>query len=160
AGEIGITHKAIHVNEAELKSSLTATGGVGKALRLRQDQLNRATLMISRIIVEKRELFANGHEFAVTGAYEKIVGQFHGEVDPNNRLNKVIVNLDKAPRNKKGAVEYQSDFCIIKPLDMARGNGKILFDVPNRGSKRIIAFLNDAPATSNPTTLEDAGNGF
>ena len=116
--------------------------------------------MIKRIIIEKTELFADGHEFAVTGAYEKLVGQFHGEVDPKNRLNKIIVNLDKAPRNRKGAVEYQSDFCILKPLDMALGNGKIFFDAPNRGSKRIIAFLNDAPATNNPSTLEDAGNGF
>jgi Alpha/beta hydrolase domain len=116
--------------------------------------------MITRIIVEKKELFADGHEFAVTGAYETLVGTLHGEVDPKNRLNKVIVNLDKAPRNKKGGVEYQSDFCILKPLDMARGNGKVFFDAPNRGSKRIVAFLNDAPATNNPSTLEHAGNGF
>lgn len=116
--------------------------------------------MITRIIVEKKELFANGHEFAITGAYEKLVGQLHGEVDPKNRLNKIIVNVDMAPRNKNGAVEYQSDFCILKPLDMARGNGKIFFDAPNRGSKRVIAFLNDAPATNDPRALEHAGNGF
>ena len=43
---------------------------------------------------------------------------------------------------------------------MARGNGKIFFDAPNRGSKRILGFLNDAPEANDPTTLEDAGNGF
>ena len=43
---------------------------------------------------------------------------------------------------------------------MARGNGKIFYDAPNRGSKRIVSFLNDAPATNDPSTLEDAGNGF
>src|SRR5215469_17557876 len=116
--------------------------------------------MITRIIVEKKELFANGHEFAITGAYEKLVGQLHGEVDPKNRLNKIIVNVDMAPRNKNGAVEYQSDFCILKPLDMARGNGKIFYDAPNRGGKRIVAFLNDAPQSNDPSTAEDAGNGF
>jgi hypothetical protein len=116
--------------------------------------------MITRIIIKRREPFAKGYEFPITGAYEKFVGKIYGEVDPRNRLNKVIVNLDKAPRNKRGRVEYWSDFCILKPVDLARGNGKIFYDAPNRGSKRIVSFLNDAPASNDPITLEDAGNGF
>ncbi|MGE5219708.1 MAG: alpha/beta hydrolase domain-containing protein [Chloroflexota bacterium] len=116
--------------------------------------------MITRIVVQRREPFAAGHAFPITGPYEKLVGKIHGEVDPKHRLNKIIVNLNKAPRNRRRKVEYQSDFCILKPLDMARGNGKIFFDAPNRGSKRILGFLNDAPAANDPTTLADAGNGF
>ena len=116
--------------------------------------------MITRLIVQRREAFAGGHEFPVTGAYEKLVGRICGEVEPENRLNRVIVNLDKAPRNRRGRVAYRSDICILKPLDMARGNGKIFFDAPNRGSKRILSFLNDAPPTNDPSTLADAGNGF
>ena len=116
--------------------------------------------MLTRFVVQRRETFAKGYEFPITGAYEKFVGKIYGEVDPRNRLNKVIVNLDKAPRNKRGRVEYWSDFCILKPVDMARGNGKIFYDAPNRGSKRIVSFLNDAPASNDPITLEDAGNGF
>jgi Alpha/beta hydrolase domain len=116
--------------------------------------------MLTRFVVQRRETFARGYEFPVTGAYEKIVGKIYGEVDPKNPLNKVIVNLDRAPRNRRGNVEYWSDFCILKPVDMARGNGKIFYDAPNRGSKRIVSFLNDAPATNDPSTLEDAGNGF
>ena len=116
--------------------------------------------MLTRIVIRRRELFAAGHEFPITGAYEKLVGRIHGDVDPKNPLNKIIVNLDKAPVNRRGRVEYWSDFCILKPLDMARGNGKIFFDAPNRGSKRIVAFLNDAPQNNDPATLKDAGNGF
>ena len=116
--------------------------------------------MITRIVIKRRQPFAKGYEFPITGAYEKLVGKIYGEVDPKNRLNKIIVNLEKAPRNRRGRVEYWSDFCILKPVDMARGNGKIFYDAPNRGSKRIVSFLNDAPATNDPSTLEDAGNGF
>jgi hypothetical protein len=43
---------------------------------------------------------------------------------------------------------------------MARGNGKIFYDAPNRGGKRILAFLNDGPQSNDPATLQDAGNGF
>jgi Alpha/beta hydrolase domain len=116
--------------------------------------------MITRFVIQRREIFAGGREFPITGAYEKLVGKVHGEVDPKNRLNKVIVNLDKAPRNRPGRVEYWSDFCILKPLDLARGNGKIFYDAPNRGGKRIVAFLNDAPQSNDPSAIEDAGNGF
>lgn len=116
--------------------------------------------MITRLNIERRERFANSHEFPVTGAYEKLAGKLHGEVNPNNQLNKIIVNLDRAPRNRQDCVEYWSDFCLLKPVDMARGNGKIFFDAPNRGSKRILSFLNDAPASNDPSTIEHAGNGF
>jgi hypothetical protein len=116
--------------------------------------------MLTQFVIQRREIFAAGHEFPITGAYEKLVGKIYGEVDPKNRLNKVIVNLDRAPRNKRGKVEYWSDFCILKPVDMARGNGKIFYDAPNRGGKRIVAFLNDAPQSNDPSTIEDAGNGF
>src|SRR5919198_454560 len=117
-------------------------------------------IMITRLVIQSRELFANGHEFPITGSYEKLCGRVFGEVDPQNRLNKIIVNLDKAPRNRHGNIEYWSDFCILKPVDMARGNGKIFYDAPNRGAKRIIAFLNDAPERNDPRSLEDSGNGF
>ena len=116
--------------------------------------------MITRLVIHRREPFADGHEFPVTGAYEKLVGKVYGEVDPKNRLNRIVVNLDKAPRNRRGRVEYRSDFFILKPVDMARGNGKIFFDAPNRGSKRLLSFLNDAPATNDPSAVTDAGNGF
>ena len=116
--------------------------------------------MITRLVIQKREAFAGGHEFPITGAYEKLIGKIHGEVDPKHRLNRIIVNIDKAPRNRRERVEYSSDLFILKPLDMARGNGKIFFDAPNRGGKRILAFLNDAPEANNPSTVEDAGNAF
>jgi hypothetical protein len=116
--------------------------------------------MLTRLVITRREPLANNHEFPVTGAYEKLVGKIYGEVDPNNRHNKIIVNLNKAPRNRRRRVEYSSDFCMLKPVDMARGNGKIFFDAPNRGGKRIVAFLNDAPQSNDPSTLADAGNGF
>jgi Alpha/beta hydrolase domain len=116
--------------------------------------------MLTKIDIQRREPFAEGYEFPITGAYEKLVGKVYGEVDPKNPLNKVIVNLDKAPKNARGRVEYAADVYILKPVDMSRGNGKIFFDPPNRGGKHILALLNDAPSNNDPSTLKDAGNGF
>src|SRR5438093_9255373 len=116
--------------------------------------------MITKSVIERKEIFADGHEFPITGAYEKLVGKVRGEVDPKNPLNKIIVNLDKAPTNSRRRVEYGADLYILKPMDMERGNKKIFFDPPNRGGKHILALLNDAPSNNDPTTLKDAGNGF
>src|SRR5688500_4127037 len=115
--------------------------------------------MLTRLVIQRRKPFANGHQFPITGAYEKLVGKLYGEVDPKLGLNKIIVDLDKAPRNRRGRVEYSSDLFILKPEDMARGNGKIFFDAPNRGGKRILAFLYGAPAACALHSLADRGKG-
>ena len=56
----------------------------------------------------------------------RVVGRFHGELDPAHPLNAGIVDLDKAPRNARGLVEYSADFFILKPVDLAKGNGALL----------------------------------
>ena len=114
---------------------------------------------IAKIVIEKRELFANGYEFPITGAYEKLVGKAYGEVDSKNPLNHIIVNLGKAPRNQNGKVEYSVDIFILKPVDMRRGNGTIFYEVLNRGNKGM-RFNAGASRSNDPSTLEDAGDGF
>jgi hypothetical protein len=116
--------------------------------------------MITKIVISEKEHLANGYDFSVTGAYEKLIGKAYGEVDPKSPLNKMIVNLDKAARNHNGRVEYWTDIYILKPVDMKQGNGKIFYEAPNRGSKRILMFLNDAPESNDPTLIEHTGNGF
>ncbi len=109
--------------------------------------------------------FADGHEFGAAGAYVRIKGVARGTLDPAAPQNAGIVDLDKAPRNAKGSVEYATDFDIISPKEPTRGSGIMVYDVPNRGSKRIFTLLDDVvpgdPGRNNdPRTREDAGLGF
>ncbi len=106
------------------------------------------------------ELAFDGVEFGLVGSYEKIAGRMRGAVDPSHRLNAGIVNLDKAPRNAARQVEYEVDFCLLKPADPRRGNGRLFYDVLNRGMKLALSGLNDAPASNDPKSAADAGNGF
>jgi len=110
--------------------------------------------------IAKREPFAGGHEFGASGAYERLTGRAHFAVDPAHPAQAGIVDLDKAPTNADGLVEFISDVIILKPADPARGNKRVFFDYGNRGNLRAVQFFNDAPPTNDPTTLEDAGNGF
>ena len=77
-----------------------------------------AQARVTRIEITKQEPFAAGQTFGNVGAYEKVVGRFRGELDPKSPLNAVIVDLDKAPRNARGMVEYSADFYILKPVDV------------------------------------------
>ena len=47
---------------------------------------------ITKIVIDKREPFAAGLEFGVTGAYEKLIGKAYGEVNPKKHHNKNISN--------------------------------------------------------------------
>lgn len=98
--------------------------------------------------------------FGSVGPYEIVTGVVQGEVDPGHPLNAAIVNLDRAPRNGAGGVEYQVEFCLLKPADMRRHNGRILYDVLNRGNKLGLNAFNDAPARNDIKDAADAGNGF
>jgi hypothetical protein len=108
-------------------------------------------------ITERETPVFGGAEFAAVGSYEGLHGTFLGELDPTHPLNAGILNLDKAARNGRGNVEYQSDFRILKPLDLDRGNGCFVYDVPNRGNQPSMPRLNGAPEGGHP---EHAGNGF
>src|SRR6266404_5869274 len=113
---------------------------------------------VRRIEVTERErpLFG-GTEFGAVGPYERLHGTIFGELDPTHPLNVGIVNLDRAARNAHGNVEYQSDFRILKPLDLDRGNGCLVYDVPNRGNQPIMPRLNGVPDGGHP---QNAGNLF
>jgi hypothetical protein len=102
-----------------------------------------------------------GTSFGTVGPYEKLVGIARMEVDPLDPRNSGIVNLERAPRNAHGMVEYDTDLYILKPVDMGRWNHKLFFEVHNRGNKLALNFLNDSPGGVNdPTTAAHAGNGF
>ena len=124
-----------------------------------------AMARVTEIIIAAVEPFAEGSTFGNAGAYERVRGAFKGELDPAAAGNKVIVNIDKAPRNAAGRVEYEADFFMLRPVEAARGNGKLVYDVTNRGRKYIHWRLMDARMKSvaqanDPRTLEDAGNGL
>jgi len=72
--------------------------------------------------------------FGSVGAYEKITGTFTGEVDPKDAHNAIIQDLSLAPRNASGKVEYSAGFVLFKPKDMAKANGVLRYDAPNRGN--------------------------
>jgi hypothetical protein len=117
-------------------------------------------MAITTFAIAQRQPILGGRAFGDAGAYEKVAGTLTFAVDPRHPLHAEIVDLDRAPTNAAGRVEFSADVYLLRPVEPARGNGALLLDLPNRGRKVGLGMLNSAVRTADPTTAEDFGNGF
>ena len=116
--------------------------------------------MATTLEIQTRATVLDGKPFGASGAYEKIAGTIRFAVDPTHPLHQRVTDMALAPRNAQGLVEFAGDFYLLKPVDMTKGNGRLLLDVPNRGRKVAIEMFNSTPRVPDPTTAKDFGNGF
>ncbi len=119
-------------------------------------------MAVVEIRVDAIEQFAEGQSFGGAGGYLRIKGIAKGEIDPAAE-NAVIADLDKAPKNPRGMVEYEVDFFILRPIESQPSGGVLVYDVTNRGRKMILGRLDEAGAgadTNDPKTARDVGLGF
>ena len=102
-----------------------------------------------------------GRVFGKVGTYDRIVARATIAVSPDDPHNKIIVDLDRAPRNAQGLVEAVTDVEILRPTVAANGNRRLFYEALNRGNKLGLALFNDSPAVINDLAkATNAGNGF
>src|ERR1043166_2156353 len=89
------------------------------------------------VITTKESPTYSGASFGNVGQYEKVIGTATGEIDPADRHNAIIQDLQLAPRNANGKVEYTSSFTLVKPIDMSKGNGRLFYNINNRGNRNF-----------------------
>ena len=94
---------------------------------------NQALADVTRIdIVEQETLTDAGVDFS----YRRISGLVHFTLDPNDPANAAVTDIQLAPLNADGLVEYAADFRLLVPsADIA--NGGLLYNVNNRGNSRV-----------------------
>ena len=91
---------------------------------------------VTRIVVDQKESPAfGGRSFGIAGQYETLTGSAYGELDPRDPHNTIITDLQFAPRNARGMVEYVATFMLVKPIDLTKANGVLFYGVPNRGNR-------------------------
>jgi hypothetical protein len=89
---------------------------------------------VVKFLVQQQSSFVGGAEWGNVGAYEMLQGTAYLEVDPRDPRDAVIVDLENAPRNARGRVDFSTPFLILKPVDTQRSNHKIFYAVNNRGN--------------------------
>jgi len=112
---------------------------------------------VTRVEILSRADVQDGREFGLAGAYERIIGRVYFAVDPANIHNRQVVDLDKAPRNAQGEVQFSAELYVYKPKDTNKGNGAVLFEVSNRGGRGILRLV-DGGSSADPNG--EIGDGF
>jgi len=98
-----------------------------------------AVARVIRIVIEDRQSPAyQGRPFGSAGAYDRLSGHIYGELDPHNPLNAIITDIEFAPKNARGMVEYSATFTVWKPADMSHASGVLIYDAPNRGNRMLL----------------------
>ena len=115
---------------------------------------------VVRIDVDRRDDIAVGASYGSAGPYERLAGRIHYAVDPLNPANRIVTDIDYAPANGAGLVEFSADFVLVKPKDLSAGNGAIFFDVANRGRIAALGRFNGAASSGDPLAAESYGDGF
>ena len=99
---------------------------------------------VTRFELELRRPLAGGKSFGEVGEYEELRGKLFFDVDPGHEANNRVGDIDLAQTNASRRVEFSSDVIILKPVEAANGNGRLLFDVLNRGTKVALRQFNNA----------------
>src|SRR5436190_10683994 len=115
---------------------------------------------VSRVEITTRRDVAGGRSFGSAGAYEQLAGRLYFSIDPANKRNRVIVDLDKAQKNAAGKIEMSADLVILKPRDATKGNGIALFDVVNRGRGVALSKFDAQAGATGTAAADEYGDGF
>src|SRR5436190_8399620 len=91
--------------------------------------------------------------------YERIAGKVYFAVDPKLPANRAIADIDLAPRNASGLVEFSADLLVLQPKDAAKSNGTAFLEIANRGSSPFWGALNIGASRGMPGR-QDMGDHF
>jgi hypothetical protein len=95
---------------------------------------------VTKIVIDTKVSPAfGGASYGTAGQYETLAGRVFGELDPNDPHNTIINDIDLAPKNAGGKVEYMATFFMVKPIDMSKSSHLLWQDVPNRGGRITLA---------------------
>jgi hypothetical protein len=108
-----------------------------------------------RIEITSTKDVLGGKAWGSTGVYEELIGTAYFTIDPKAAANRNIPDIDKAPRDAKGLIEFSADIYIDRPKDAAKGNGVAFFEASNRGRRSLsTTFSQPFRAKQSPEEAE------
>ncbi len=113
---------------------------------------------LDHIYASERSDVLGGAPFGSAGPYERVVAKAYFVIDPKLPANRIIRDIDLAPKNADGMVEFSADLYVLKPRNPVNGNGTVLFEVSNRGGKGMLTMFNRAKGSTDPRTDEEFGD--
>src|SRR2546426_8796996 len=78
------------------------------------------------------------------GTHERLIGRVYFAVDPALPANRGIADIEFAPKNKDGKVEFSGDLLLFRPKDAKQSRGTVFLEVVNRGRDQSLAIMSAA----------------
>src|SRR5262245_24607049 len=97
---------------------------------------------VTKVTIANRTVVAEGQGFGQVGPYEKLTGTIEFALDPADKHNSRVVDLEYAARGADGRVHFSADLYVLRPVDVQKGNGTLLFEIANRGRKGLLGRFN------------------
>ena len=94
------------------------------------------------------------------GTYERVIGRVHFAVDPKLAANRGITDIDLAPKNADGRVEFAADLLFFRPKDPRRARGTVFLEVVNRGRDQSLAIMSGAQQSDPSPESWNLGDRF
>ena len=116
---------------------------------------------VTKVTIANRTVVAGSQAFGQVGPYEKLTGTIEFALDPADKHNSRVVDLEHAARAADGRVHFSADLYVLRPVEAQKGNGALLFEIANRGRKGLLGRFNrGANASQDPMEAADFGDGF
>lgn len=94
------------------------------------------------------------------GTHERIIGRVYFAIDPRLPANRAIADIDFAPKNAEGKVEFSSDLLYFRPKQADRARGSVFLEVVNRGRDQSLAIMSGAQQRDLSPESWDLGDRF
>jgi hypothetical protein len=110
-----------------------------------------ASAEVTRIDVQRRD---------DAGTHERVIARVYFAIDPALPANRGIADLDRAPRNANGKIEFSSDLLFFRPKDARKARGAVFLEVVNRGRDQSLAIMSGAQQRDLSPEAWNLGDGF
>jgi hypothetical protein len=101
-----------------------------------------------------------GRVFGDVGAYERIDAIASFAVDPKSPQLANVVDLARAPVNRRGEVEFSTQVTVLRAVAPEKRSPFLLYEVANRGRSHAMVMLNLGAVSNIPSKASEAGDGF
>jgi hypothetical protein len=78
------------------------------------------------------------------GTHERLIGRVYFKIDPKLPANRNIADIDLAPVDKDGMVEFSGDLLFFKPKKAQQARGTVFLEVVNRGMDQSLGLMSGA----------------
>jgi Alpha/beta hydrolase domain len=140
----------MRMNQARIERGLTRSATAGCAVLLLV-LAQTVSAEVVRVDIQRTD---------DAGTHERVIGRVYFAIDPKAAANRAIADVDRAPTNANGMVEFSGDLLFFRPKAFTRARGATFLEVVNRGRDQSLLLMSGVRQPSGAPETWSVGDGF